>query len=419
MSSRLSTPPWRQADLVRILIGETISEIGSQVGSLALPFAAALTLQATPGQMAILGIAEYVPPIVVGLVAGAWIDRQRRRPLLIGANLARALLLVLVAVATATHTLQVELLYGVGIVLGALEVLFATAFVAYLPSLVSQASLIAANSALATTTAAADVVGPALAGVLIQMLGTAAAMAVDGGSFLASVVGLTFVRTPEPAPPRRPPQGRLSHELADGWRFLFGNPILRAFTLTAFTANFFYRVIMTVYVLYLTRELDLSPAVVGLIFGLGGGAGVLLGSALAPALSRRFGLGRSLVLGHALFGVFGLPLALTISFPGLAAALVFLSEFAQLSVNAIYMVNRRSVEQALTPPSLQGRVQGSRTVSHAIAGTFGLVIGGLLGDRFGANVAVVVGVLGGLLSFVWVWRSPIRGLKQLSDFKYE
>ena len=219
-------------DLVRILIGETISEVGSQVGSLALPFGAALTLQATPGQMAVLGITEYVPPIVVGLVAGAWIDRQRRRPLLIGANLARALLLVLVAVATATHTQQFELLYGAGIVLGALEMLFATAFVAYLPSLVSQASLIPANSALATTTAAADVVGPALAGVLIQTLGTAAAMAVDGGSFLASVVGLAFIRTAEPAPQPRPLQGRLSRELVDGWRFLFGNPVLRAFTLT-------------------------------------------------------------------------------------------------------------------------------------------------------------------------------------------
>jgi predicted MFS family arabinose efflux permease len=300
-------------------------------------------------------------------------------------------------------------------VLGALEVLFARAFVAYLPSLVTRASLISANSAPATTTAAADVVGRALAGALIQTLGTAAAIAVDGVSFLASVVGLAFIRTPEPAPLPRPPHDRLSHELANGWRLLFGNPVLRAFTLTAFMANFFYRVIMTVYVLYLTRELDLSPAVVGLIFGLGGGAGVLLGSAVAPVVSRRLGLGRSLLVGHALFGVFGIPLALTIILPGLAAALVFLSEFAQLSVNAIYMVNRRSVEQALTPPNLQGRVQGSRTVSQAIAGTLGLIIGGLLGDRFGASVAVVAGVLGGLMSFVWVWRSPIPALKQLSD----
>jgi len=172
---------------------------------------------------------------------------------------------------------------------------------------------------------------------------------------------------------------------------------------------------MTVYVLYLIRDLALSPAVIGLIFGFGGGAGVLLGSASAGAISRRFGIGRTLVVAHVLFGLFGLPLALAIGLPWLAAPLVFVSEFTQLSVNAVYMVSRTSVEQALTPHHLQGRVQGSRTVSHALAGTLGLIVGGVLGERFGTSVAVSVGVFGGLISFVWLWRSPIRQLQQFSD----
>ncbi|MBV9355984.1 MAG: MFS transporter [Chloroflexi bacterium] len=224
------------------------------------------------------------------------------------------------------------------------------------------------------------------------------------------------MRTPEPGPaPRTAVRRRLDRDLTDGWRLLLRQPVLRAFTATAFTANFFYRIVMTVYVLYLTRELALSPAVVGAIFGLGGGFGVLLGSASAALISRRFGPGRSLVAAHALFGVFGLPLALTVGMPWLGAPLVFASEFPQLSVNAVYMVNRSSIEQAVTPHELRGRVQGSRTVSHAVAGTLGLVVGGVLGERYGASAAIVVGVFGGLTSFLWVWFSPIRTLEQMPN----
>jgi len=143
----------------------------------------------------------------------------------------------------------------------------------------------------------------------------------------------------------------------EGVCFLVGDPILRAFLATAFTAQFFYSAIMAIYVLYLTRELGLSPVAIGIVFGLGGGAGVLIGSAAASAIVRAFGVGRTLVATHLLFGLLGAPLALATVLPSLAAPLVFASEFAQLSVNAVYMVNRVSVEQAVTPSRLRGRVQ--------------------------------------------------------------
>src|SRR5262249_48058756 len=151
-------------------------------------------------------------------------------------------------------------------------------------------------------------------------------------------------------------------------------------------------VIMAVYVLYLTRDLALSPALVGAIFGLGGGVGVLIGSALAAPVARVFGVGRSMIAAHALFGVLGLPLAFTVILPGIAAPLVFASECLQLAVNAIYMINRTSVEQALSPPTLRGRIQVSRTVAHAVAGVLGLVVGGVLGERVSPSAAIVVGV---------------------------
>jgi predicted MFS family arabinose efflux permease len=402
---------WRQPDFLKILAGETISDLGSQVGSLALPLAAVLTLDASPGQMAALRAADYLPRILVGLAAGVWIDRLRRRPVLIGANVLRAALLLLVAAAAALGSLRVEMLYGVEIVMAALAVVFGTALAAYFPSLVPARSLVAANGARATSGAATEVVGPGVGGLLIQLLGVPGALAVDGLSFVASVAGVASVRAAEPPPPPRDDRRRADVELREGLRTLLGNPILRAFLATAVTANFFYSVIMAIYLLYLARELNLSPAALGVVFGLGGGVGVLLGSAAAAPVARRLGVGRALVWSHALFGLFGLLLALATVWPPIAPALVFAAELAQLSVNAIYMVNRVSVEQAVTPPHLRGRVEASQTAAHATAGVLGILLGGVLGETAGVAAAIWVGVVGGLFSFLWLWWTPVRGLR--------
>ena len=410
---------WRNANLVSVLAGETVSDLGSRLGGLALPLAAALALQATPGQMAALSAAEYLPRIAVGLVTGVWIDRLRRRPVLLVTNAVRACVLLGVAVAAAGGALRVELLYGVGMLLAALDIVFSTALLAYLPTLVPPAALTAASGARATSRALTDLAGPGLAGILVQLLGTPAALALDGVSFLASVAGIALVRAPEPVPPPPAQRRRLDREVLEGVRTLVREPILRAFAATAVTANFFYSVIMAIYVLYLAQDLALAPTTIGLIFGFGGGAGVLVGSASAAVVARWLGVGRTLVVAHLLFGLLGIPLALSVVWPALGAALVFASEFAQLGVNAVYMVNRQSVELAVTPPRLRGRVQASRTVAHAVSRVLGLALGGVLGEQAGLSAAVVVGVLGGFGSFVWVWRSPIPTLHQLPQAREE
>jgi predicted MFS family arabinose efflux permease len=404
---------WRQRDFVSVLVGETVSELGSHVGGLALPLAAALVLQATPAEMATLRAADYVPRILVGLVAGVWIDRLRRRPVMMTANLGRAALLLGVATAAALGALRMEALYAAGVLMATLGVIFGTAFVAYFPSLVPARSLIAANGARATSSATTEVAGPGLAGVLVQALGVPGAVAIDGVSFVASTLGIALVRAPEPAPPARGARRRLDVELAEGLRTLTGHPILRAFLATALTAQFFYSAIMAIYILYLTRELGLPPAALGVIFGLGGGAGVLVGSATAARAAGALGLGRTLVGAHFLFGVFGVLLVLAVVWPAYATALVFGAEFAQLSVNAIYGVNRQSVEQAVTPPRLRGRVQAGHTAAHALSGILGIGAGGLLGERLGLSAAIVFGVLGGMVSFLWLWFSPVRRLRSL------
>jgi hypothetical protein len=290
---------------------------------------------------------------------------------------------------------------------------FDSTFAAYLPTLVPTPMLTAANGARASSSAAASVLGPALAGALISIVGAPAAIAADGVSFVASVAAIGSLRASEP----RPTPGLRStppiKAILQGWHSLLTEPTLRAFAATAFTANFFYRVIMSVYVLYLTRDLGLSAATVGIIFGFGGGVGVLIGSVLAAPVGRVFGVGRSMIVAHVLFGILGLPLALSAFVPQYAAALVFASEFLQLAVNAIYMVNRTSVEQALSPPHLRGRIQSGRNVFHAVAGILGLALGGLLGTTLAPAAAIVVGVIGGLTSFIWLLFSPLRSLHEL------
>jgi MFS family permease len=411
--SKTSIIFWRNSDLRRILTGELISDFGSQIGDLALPIFAATTLDASAGQMASLLSAEYVPRIVIGLAAAGWIDRVRRRPVLIGSNLARFMALSLVALAASQQVLTIEHLYIVAILMAGLDVLFASTFAAYLPTLVPMRMLTAANGAAASSSAAASVLGPALAGALISIVGAPAAIASDGVSFLASVLALASVRATELRPHPRLRSTPPVEAMLQGWHLLLREPTLRALEATAFTANFFYRVIMAVYVLYLTRDLGLSAATVGVIFGFGGGVGVLIGSVLAAPVARVFGVGRSMIAAHLLFGVLGVPLALSAFSPRYAATLVFASEFLQLAVNAVYMVNRTSVEQALSPPDLRGRIQSSRNVFHAVAGILGLSFGGLLGTTLSPSAAIVVGVIGGLTSFVCLLFSPLRNLHEL------
>lgn len=247
--------------------------------------------------------------------------------------------------------------------------------------------------------------------ILIAALGAPVAIVVDAASFLASIGGLLLVRAREPITLGSIPKQHVVAEVVEGWRVLMTNPVLRAVAATAFTANFFYRVIMSAYVLYLTRSIGLSPAAVGAIFGLGGGLGVLIGSASASAVASKIGIGRTMLVTHALFGVLGLPLAGTTLVPEWGAPLAFSSEFLQLAVNAVYMVNRTSVEQALSPERVRGRIQASRTVLHAIAGALGLLVGGTVGEQFGPGAAIASGVLGGTTSFLWLWLSPLPRLQ--------
>jgi MFS family permease len=342
------------------------------------------------------------------------VDRLRRRPILIWTDVLSALVLLAVPIAAAVGLLHMELLYAVAFTTGALGAVFSIAAAAYLPSLVPGASLVEANGKLAASNSVAYIAGPGLAGALVQILSPPGAIAIDAVSFLASALGVALIRIPEPAPPPRSGRRHLGSEIGEGLRAVVRDPILRAFLASSAAYDVCWNAVAVVYFLFVTRDLGLPPTAFGLIVGVGS-IGGLLGSLVAHRAARRLGLGRMVVVSQCLLGAGGLLIVLAMLLPAAALPLLVAAEVVQLFMNSIFGVNRASIEQAITPPRLRGRVRGSRSVIGAGAVTLGTLAGGLLGERIGLGNTIIAGVCGSLAAFLWVWCSPIRRLREIPD----
>jgi MFS family permease len=219
---------WRHPDFLRFWTGETLSLFGSQVTVLALPLTAVLTLRATPVQMGVLDAALFAPFLVVTLFAGVWVDRVRRRPILIATNLCQAVVPASIPLFTSLRILQMGVLYAAGFLLGSLRVPFQLAYQAYLPALVDSEEVLEGNSKLQMSASAAQVAGPGLAGVIVQALGAPIALLVDAASFLISAVGVASIRRPEHKPESHPHERGLSRAIGEGMRLMLGDAYLRA-----------------------------------------------------------------------------------------------------------------------------------------------------------------------------------------------
>jgi MFS family permease len=407
---------WRQPDFINLWTAETISQVGSQITLLALPLAAALSLDAGAAQMGLLAAAETLPALLFGLFAGAWVDRLPRRPLMVVADLGRAALLAIVPAAWFLDVLQIELLYVLAFLVGVLTTLFDVAYLSLLPSLVRRDQIIEANSKLQASASAAQVAGPGIAGILVGLITAPWAIAVDAVSFLFSALFLTRIRVEEarPEPDAGPADRSVRREIGEGLRVVWNHPLLRPMTLTASTNTLFGFVFLSVYVLYMVRDLGFGPGSVGLVLGLGG-VGALLGAFLAEPFARRIGVGPAIVLGRVLFGVGGLAVVAAFSVPGYEVPLVLFAEFFQWLVLVVADVNQVSLRQSVTPDRLLGRVNA--TTRFAVAGVIpiGSLLGGLLGETIGLRGALLVGVFGMLGSCVFVFFSPLRSLHELPE----
>lgn len=404
---------WRHRDFVKLWAGETLSLFGTQVTVLALPLTAVLTLGADASELGLLNAARFAPFVAVILFAGVWVDRRRRRPVLVQTNLGRALLIALVPAAAAFDLLRIELLYLVGFLAGCLTVFFDVAYPSYLPILVSRHRLTEGNSKLQASASAAEVGGPGLGGLLVQVATAPFALLVDAVSFLVSALLLTRIQSeePDPAVEKREP---IWPAIREGFRFTFADRYLRPIAGEAATYNLFEQAILTVFVLYAVQDLSLSAGLLGLIISVGG-AGAFVGAAAAGYPARRFGLGRTIV-GSMLVGC-TVPLAVPLV-PGeerITVPLLGLIFFVWGLAIAVSNVHVVSLRQATTPDPMLGRMNASYRFFTYGAIPIGALLGGFLGATLGLRATLFITTGGLLLALLWIAASDVPRLRNLPE----
>ncbi|TWE18242.1 MFS transporter [Kitasatospora atroaurantiaca] len=386
-----------------------VSKLGSAVGSLAIPLVAVSALHASPGQVGLLATLGTLSFLVVGLPAGAWVDRMRKRRLMITADLVRTVVLASVPITWALGHLTIHQLYAVVLLCGTATVFFDVASLSHLPDLVGRDRLTEANAHLVTADALTQVGGRGAGGFLLSVVGAPAAVAVDAVSYLWSAACLLRVRRAERIRECRA-DTNLAQEVREGLRFVFGDPMLRSIALAGAFTNLSIQLCQTLLPVLFTRELGLPDWALGLFFAVGG-LGIFLGSLCARRLAHRFGAGRVLWMMGLAVAPFGLPVALVDRGPALwLAAVAWLVTTFKVGIDNVLKVSFR---QALTPDAMLGRMNA--TMRFVLTGALcaGSAIAGLLGQFVGVRAALLVGAAG--LAVVWVpiFFSPLRTTRDL------
>ena len=324
---RYRTGLWNNTDFVKLWLGQTVSNFGSGITGIALPLTAVLVLAATPAQMGILGALDGAAVLVIGLLAGVWVDRVRRRPLMIATDLGRALILSTIPLAALFGILRLWQLYVVAALAGMLTVLFDVASSAFIPSLIPQEALLEGNSKLGISDSLAEIGGPAVAGPLVQLISAPFALLFDALSFLFSACCLGLIHTREPLPTAREQRKSIWHDLVEGLTMVTKNPLLRVLAGSAGIFSLFGNFIGALYALYVIRQLGAPPIFLGLLVATGG-VSALAGAFMAERVVRRFGLGMTVGIGLFTYGATGLliPLAGGSGSVAIALSLLFLGQ---------------------------------------------------------------------------------------------
>ena len=409
----------RHPDFVKLWSGETVSQVGTQVSLLAIPLIAVTVLHATTFQVGALSSVEMAPFLLVSLFAGVWVDRMRRRPVLIVTDLGRAAALLTLPIAHSLGWLSLAQLYVVALVTGTLTVFFDVAYMAYLPSLIDRHQLIEGNSKLQASESGAAIIGPGLAGWLIGVVGAARAVLADSGSFLVSAAAVLLIRRAEPQPIAEDPapgRRRMRAEIGEGLRYVLGHPYLRSVAGCTSTFNLFGAITNALFIVFAVRTLHLTAGRIGLVLSLAS-VGYLVGALIANQAARRLGVGRAIVVGAAVAGTG--PFLIPLARHGDAVPLLVASYLITMLGNPIYNINQVSLRQAITPDRLQGRMNA--TMRFLVWGTMPLggLIGGALGTLVGLRPALWVAAGGQAAAVAWVVFSPVRKLVEIPVYVEE
>ena len=411
---RSSATGW--ADLLRepgfrgLWLAQTVSQVGTQVTFLAMPLVAILVLDAGPLEVGILGAVDFLPFLLFTLPAGVWVDRLPRRRILIVADVGRALVLAVVPAAYLTGTLAMWQLYVVGFAAGTLTVFFDVGYQAFLPELVPRDRLAEGNSRLEVSRSAAQVVGPGLGGFLVGAITAPFAILADAVSYLVSA--LFLFRIPPSAvrarAPHEGPRPGFRHEIAEGLRYFAGNVYLRVTAAAVTTLNFAGQIGFAVYLVFVVRELGLSPEAIGLTVAVGG-IGTIIGAATAQGIGERLGVGRALIAACAAFVVATLLVAVAPASNPIP--FLILSGLIQGPGVMIINVNALSLRQAVTPDHLLGRVNATgRWIAWGTI-PLGALVGGILGTTIGLRETIAVSSVGGMVAASLMAVSPLRTLR--------
>lgn len=401
---------WRHPDFMRLWAGQTISIFGSLIGGTALQFTAILFLHASAFQIGLLSAATLAPGFAAGLVAGVWVDRLRRRPLLIIADIGRALALATIPLAAMMGRLTIDQLYVVAFVNSILTVLFDVAYRSYLPSLVGRDDLLEGNSKLSASASVAEVGGFGIAGWLVQWLSGPAAILIDAISFVVSAFSLGAIRTREPAMPPVHESANMAREIGEGLREVLHHPVLRMLAGGNFLLHFCgHGIYGSIVVLFMSRGLGFSPGLLGLTWAVGG-ISALVGAMAAAPLTRRLGTGRAMIFGLLLGSITGFFIPLAQGGTMLAVALLIMAQLGD-GANTVYEINQLSLRQAIAPERLMGRINASMHFIEQGAALLGAVVGGLLGDTIGLRPTLLLGASGGLIVAILLALSPLRDIE--------
>lgn len=404
---------WRDADFLRFWSAQTVSQFGSQVSAIALPFVAVVTIKASAFQVAALGAVEFLPFVLLTLPAGVWVDRLQRRPLMIAADWGRALALGSIPAAYAVGGLTLAQLFVVGFAVGSLTVFFDVSYQSYLPSLVSRDHLGEGNTKLEFTNASAQVSGPGIGGLLVSAVTAPYAIVADAVSFVASALFATSIRKPEPEPPvHAEERSKMRSEILTGLRYVVRHPLMRPFLWQIALQNFFINMAGSLLVFYAVHHFHLTAATVGLVFTLGS-VGLLLGAPIAQRLAARFGIGPTLVGGQFVSGASYLLVA--VASRDVAIPLLALSGFIWSAGAILYFINGISLIQAITPDRLLGRVNASRRFVVWGVIPAGNLLGGVIASEFSVRTAIWVGAIGGTFSILPLLFSPVRSIRTTED----
>ena len=405
---------WRHRDFMKLWTGQTISQLGDEVTQLAIPLVAALTLVVSPFEFGMLAVLQFLPFILLTIPAGVWVDRMRRRPILIGAQVGRAVLLASIPVAFLAGWLTLWQLYVVAFAVGCLEVFFDVAYQSYLPSVVERDRLVEGNAKLELSVSATSFIGPGVAGFLAELVRPAIAIFFDAASYLGSILLLLLIRRPETPPeahdPAAGPRPSMRQEAAEGLRYVLGHRYLRYIAACTGTLNLFGNIGGAILLLYVVQELGLTAGTIGIVLSIGN-LGVLAGALLSDRVGRWIGVGPTIVWS-AFLSSFAL-IAVAIAPRDAPVPFLIAGGFIGTATAVIYNVNQVSLRQSITPDRMLGRMNA--TMRFIVWGTIpiGALVGGVLGGVIGLQATIWVGAVGAFLGFLPVLLSPVRSLQEI------